>query len=104
MLMVELHYRLEAIDKKIVSKGQMMSDKYDILLHEIKELKGNLQDAEYEKEDLQDEIRVLEEDVIDDNHVLVNIAKQLEIIVVPNMPQWVLLLEIERSIEKMKEK
>ncbi len=100
MLMVELRCRSGDIDKK----GQIMSE-YSMLLHEIKELKDKLL---YEIEDLKKELQNLEEDIddeentINDEHILANIAKQLGIIVVPDMPQWALLLDIERAIEDVK--
>ena len=62
--------------------------------------------AKDEIEDLKEELQFLDdgEGIVNDDHILVDIAKRLGIIVVPNMPQWALLLEMERSIEKMKEK
>lgn len=83
-----------------------MSGEHNILLHEIENLKITLRYAKDEIEDLKEELQFLDdgEGIVNDDHILVDIAKRLGIIVVPNMPQWALLLEMERSIEKMKEK
>lgn len=66
------------------------------------QLYEKFQDMEEEIEQLKEEIQFLEEeeDVVDDD--LTDIAKQLGIIVVPNMPRWALLLDIERIIENVK--
>ena len=71
-----------------------LGDEVNKLKIEIGNLKKELQSLE---EDIHDE-----KSRVGDDHALIGISKQLGIIVIPNMPQWALLLEIERSIEKMK--
>lgn len=79
-----------------------MFDKMELELS-LDEMRCKLQDAEYEIEDLKEELQVFEdrEDIIHDDHVLINVARQLKIIVVPGMSEWVLLFYIERKIERM---
>ncbi len=80
-----------------------LSHEYEYLIkeleNEIQELQSDLADSKNEIGDLKHELQTLDQDYDD---VLANIAKQLGIIIVPNMRQWALLLEIERAIEDVK--
>lgn len=70
----------------------------------MRDLNEENKDLEYHNSELLDEIYDLEDQLESSDRSIEAIATQLQIIVVPNMPLWALLLDIERSIEKMKEK
>ncbi len=68
----------------------------------MRDLDEENKDLEYQNSVLLNEIYTLEDQLESSDRSIEVITTQLEIIVIPNMPQWALLLEIERSIEKMK--
>ncbi len=68
----------------------------------MRDLDEENKDLEYQNSVLLDEIYTLEDQLESSDRSIEAIATQLGIIVVPYMPRWALLLEIEKSIEKMK--